>query len=165
MKIAVTRRIPESGVEVLVKAFGREQVHLYDQDSAMTRETLLDFVSGACAVLSTITENMDTEAMDVAGPELKVIANMAVGYDNIDLAAAVARGIYVTNTPGVLTDATADLAWSGTMFARWSLGRLGTVAVSRQVCLWTNPGHFRHGPHRSGRGAPRPRLRYEHPLP
>lgn len=112
MKIAVTRRIPESGVEVLVKAFGQEQVQLYDQDSAMTRETLLDFVSGACAVLSTITENMDTEAMDVAGPELKVIANMAVGYDNIDLAAAAARGIYVTNTPGVLTDATADLAWT-----------------------------------------------------
>lgn len=112
MKIVVTRRIPESGVEVLVNAFGREQVQLYAQDNAMTREALLDFICGAGAVLSTITETLDAEAMDAAGPELKVIANMAVGYDNISLEAAAARGIYVTNTPGVLTEATADLAWT-----------------------------------------------------
>ncbi len=112
MKIVITRRIPESGVDMLVNAFGQDQVHMYAKDTAMTREALLDFISGACAILSTISEKMDGEAMDAAGPGLKVIANMAVGYDNINLEAAEARQIHVTNTPGVLTDATADLAWT-----------------------------------------------------
>ncbi len=112
MKIAVTRRIPEAGVDTLVNTFGRAQVQLWEQDTAMTREALLRFVAGADAILSTITEKMDAEAMAAAGPRLKVIANMAVGYDNISLDAAAERSVLVTNTPGVLTEATADLAWT-----------------------------------------------------
>ena len=103
---------PEAGVDTLVNTFGRAQVQLWEQDTAMTREALLRFVAGADAILSTITEKMDAEAMAAAGPRLKVIANMAVGYDNISLDAAAERSVLVTNTPGVLTEATADLAWT-----------------------------------------------------
>jgi glyoxylate reductase len=63
-------------------------------------------------LLCLLTDRIDGKVMDAAGPGLKVISNHAVGFDNIDVAAATARGILVTNTPGVLTDATADLAWA-----------------------------------------------------
>ena len=112
MKIVITRRIPEAGVDALVRAFGAEAVRMHDGDTAMARAALLEAVAGASAVLSTITEKLDAEAMDAAGPSLRVIANMAVGYDNISLDAAAGRNIQVTNTPGVLTEATADLAWT-----------------------------------------------------
>ncbi len=64
------------------------------------------------AILSLLTEIIDGPVMDAAGPQLRVISNMAVGFDNVDVPAATARGILVTNTPGVLTDATADLTWA-----------------------------------------------------
>ena len=67
---------------------------------------------GQSVILCLLTETIDGAVMDAAGPSLRVISNMAVGVDNIDVAAATARGILVTNTPGVLTDATADLAWA-----------------------------------------------------
>lgn len=66
MKIAVTRRIPEAGVEVLINAYGREHIRLCEEDSAMTRDALLDFIAGADAILSTVTETLDAEAMDAA---------------------------------------------------------------------------------------------------
>lgn len=112
MKIIVTRRIPETGIEMLVQTFGAESVWVHEEELPMTRSRLLEVLSGATAILCTITEKIDAEAMDAAGKQLKIIANMAVGYDNIDIAAAAARHIHVTNTPGVLTEATADLAWT-----------------------------------------------------
>ena len=112
MKIIITRRIPDAGVDALVREFGKERVWMHGNETALSRGELLEALEGASAVLSTVTEKMDAEAMDAAGPALKVIANMAVGYDNIDIPEAVSRGIQVTNTPGVLTDATADLAWT-----------------------------------------------------
>ncbi|MCG5215332.1 2-hydroxyacid dehydrogenase [Streptosporangium sp. KLBMP 9127] len=74
-----------------------------------TRDALLRDVAGAVAVVCTLTERIDAEFLDAAGPGLKVVANTAVGYDNIDVPAATARGVRVTNTPGVLDGATADL--------------------------------------------------------
>lgn len=112
MKIIVTRLIPEAGVKHLVNVFGRESVFARDEDSPMPRESLLKDAGGADAILCTITEKMDAAVMDAAGPSLKIIANMAVGYDNIALQDAAVRNICVTNTPGVLTEATADLAWA-----------------------------------------------------
>jgi len=112
MKIVVTRRIPDAGIEVLTRQFGAGPVRMHQEEMAPARPELLKMLEGASAVLSTVTEKMDAEAMDAAGPGLKVIANMAVGYDNIDLGEAASRNIRVTNTPGVLTDATADLAWT-----------------------------------------------------
>ncbi len=74
-----------------------------------TREELLRDVAGARAVVSTLTERIDVGVLEAAGRQLEVLANVAVGYDNIDVAAARARGVVVTNTPGVLDAATADL--------------------------------------------------------
>jgi lactate dehydrogenase-like 2-hydroxyacid dehydrogenase len=77
-------------------------------DQPPTREELLRDVRGAAAAIVTLTERIDAEFFDAAGPQLKVVANVAVGYDNIDVAEATGRGVIVTNTPGVLDDATAD---------------------------------------------------------
>ncbi len=74
-----------------------------------TREELLEGVAGAAAVVCTLTERVDAAVLDAAGPQLQVVANTAVGYDNVDVDAARARGVVVTNTPGVLDRATADL--------------------------------------------------------
>jgi lactate dehydrogenase-like 2-hydroxyacid dehydrogenase len=74
-----------------------------------TRDEMLRDVVGAAAVVCTLTERVDGPVLEAAGPQLRVVANVAVGYDNIDLAAAQERGVVVTNTPGVLDDATADL--------------------------------------------------------
>ena len=72
------------------------------------RDRLLRDVAGAAAAVVTLTEKIDAEFFDSAGPQLRVVANVAVGYDNIDVAEATRRGVVVTNTPGVLDDATAD---------------------------------------------------------
>jgi len=72
------------------------------------RDRLLRDVAGAAAAVVTLTEKIDAEFFDSAGPQLRVVANVAVGYDNIDIAEATRRGVVVTNTPGVLDDATAD---------------------------------------------------------
>jgi lactate dehydrogenase-like 2-hydroxyacid dehydrogenase len=74
-----------------------------------SRAELLRDVRGAEAIICTLTERIDAEVLDAAGPQLRVVANTAVGYDNIDVGAAVSRGVVVTNTPGVLDRATADL--------------------------------------------------------
>jgi lactate dehydrogenase-like 2-hydroxyacid dehydrogenase len=83
-----------------------------DTNVPPTREQLLEGCRGAAAIITMLTEKIDDEVMEAAGPGLKVIANVAVGYDNIDVEAAARRGITVTNTPGVLDEATADLAFA-----------------------------------------------------
>ncbi|MFQ6115540.1 MAG: 2-hydroxyacid dehydrogenase [bacterium] len=110
MKIYVTRRIPEAGLTILRKAYPDFQMN--HDDRVLTRAELLEKVKGAEALLTLLTDKIDAELLDATGPQLKIIANMAVGFDNIDLAAATTRGILVTNTPGVLTEATADHAWA-----------------------------------------------------
>lgn len=107
-KIAVTRWIPDEARKVLAEA---GEVKLSRADRPLTRDELLEFVRGASAIVGMLHDRLDGEVADAAGPELKVVANVAVGYDNVDVAALSERGITVTNTPGVLTDATADLAF------------------------------------------------------
>ena len=109
-RIFVTRRPPESAIALLNEAFGAENVTVYPEDQPIPRAVLLREVKGADAVLSMLTEAMNAEVFDAAGPQLKIVANMAVGYNNIDVPAATARGIAVSNTPDVLTETTADLA-------------------------------------------------------
>ena len=109
-RVYLTRPIPDAGIEML-----REQIsdfHMNEEDRVLSREELKQAVKDCDGILSLLTDKMDAEVMDAAGPQLKVIANYAVGFDNIDLQAATERGILVTNTPGVLTDATADFAWA-----------------------------------------------------
>lgn len=110
MRIYVTRRIPEAGLAILRQS--HPHFALNPEDRILTRSELIEKVQGLDGLLSLLTDRIDSEVMDVAGPQLKVITNYAVGFDNIDVAAATERGILVTNTPGVLTDATADHAWA-----------------------------------------------------
>ena len=110
MRIYVTRRIPDAGLDLLRQSYPNFSMN--PEDRVLTRAELLENVRGLDGLLSLLTDKLDGEAMDAAGPNLKVIANHAVGFDNVDLRAATARGILVTNTPGVLTDATADHAWA-----------------------------------------------------
>jgi lactate dehydrogenase-like 2-hydroxyacid dehydrogenase len=83
-----------------------------DSQSGQDRASLLADVAGAAALVSLLTDRVDAELLDAAGPELRIVANLAVGYDNVDVSACAARGIVVTNTPGVLDEATADLAFA-----------------------------------------------------
>jgi glyoxylate reductase len=103
---AVTNRIPESAVELL-RAAG--EVRLDERETAIPRAELLALVAGAEAILTLLGDRVDEELLEAAGPQLRCVANVAVGYDNVDVAAAQRRGVVVTNTPGVLDDATADL--------------------------------------------------------
>jgi lactate dehydrogenase-like 2-hydroxyacid dehydrogenase len=108
-RVLVTRQIPDAGLRLL-----REMAYLdvWDRPIPPPRDELLRRVRGADALLALLTDRVDDELLDAAGPGLKVVSNLAVGYDNIDLAACARRGIPVGNTPGVLTEATADLAFA-----------------------------------------------------
>lgn len=108
--VYVTRRIPNAGLDLLRPACATLDVNPHDR--AASRAELLDGVRGRDGVLCLLTDQIDDAIMEAAGPGCKVLANYAVGYNNIDVEAARRRGIRVTNTPGVLTDATADLAWA-----------------------------------------------------
>lgn len=165
-RLLLTRRIPEPGFSLVHEAFA---VTGGDKDRPLARDKLLRGVSGVDAILCLLTELIDGTVMDAAGPQLRVISNMAVGFDNVDVPAATARGILVTNTPGVLTDATADLTWALLLsmarrvvegdrmvregrFERWSpfmlLGRavagatIGVVGMGRigQAVAWRSLG-------------------------
>lgn len=107
-KVFVTRRIPEEGLAPLRE---RYDVEVNPEDRILTREELLAGVRRCDALLCLLTDRIDAEVMD-ANPGLRVISNYAVGYNNIDVDAATRRRIPVTNTPGVLTETTADMAWA-----------------------------------------------------
>lgn len=106
MKVLVTGNLPDDIASPLKKRF---DVSMHALDCPMDRDSLLSSVAGKQGLLCMITDAVDEELLHRAA-DLKVIANFGVGFNNIDVAAASARGIMVTNTPGVLTDATADLA-------------------------------------------------------
>lgn len=108
MNIYVTREIPEGGLKLLRGKFGKFDMN--PEDRVLTREELLKNVRGRDAVLCLLTDKIDAEVFDAAGPQCKIFSNYAVGFNNIDVAEASRRGILITNTPGVLTEATADLA-------------------------------------------------------
>lgn len=97
MNIFITRTIPESGINLLKHAGCN--VEIYQKDAIIPREDLLVGVRGKDAIVSLLTDRIDEEVFIAAGPQLKIIANYAVGFDNIDLLAAKKRGIIVTNTP------------------------------------------------------------------
>jgi glyoxylate reductase len=113
-KVFVTRAIPEKG---LAKVRAHCAADIWPEELPPPREAVLERVRGVDGILSLLTTRMDEAVMEAAGPQLKVISNYAVGYDNIDIAAATGRGIPVGNTPGVLTDTTADLAFALLMAA------------------------------------------------
>lgn len=118
-RIVVTRRIPDSAVELLRSA---GDVHVCERDQALEPAELHEVVRGAHGVVAMLGDRVDDELVTAAGPQLQVVANVAVGYDNVDVPAVTGRGVTVTNTPGVLTDATADLGFGLLLMATRRLG-------------------------------------------
>jgi len=108
-KVYVTRRIPSGAIELLEKYF---EVEINPRDRALLRGELLEKVKGMDAVLCLLTDNIDKEVFEAAGEKCKIFANYGAGYSNIDIIEATKQGVIITNTPQVLDNATADLAWT-----------------------------------------------------
>src|SRR3954452_23972885 len=113
-RVFVTRVIPDEGLEPIRAACDMD---LWEDPLPPPRDELLRRVAGVDGALTLLTDRVDDEFLDAAGPGLRVVSNYAVGFDNIDVAACARRGIPVGNTPGVLTETTADLAWALMMAA------------------------------------------------
>ncbi len=107
LSVVVTRRLPEAVETRLSELF---DVRLREDDSPMTREELVEAVQTADVLVPTLTDTIDASLITRAGDKLKLIANYGAGVDHIDVATARQRGVLVSNTPGVLTDDTADMA-------------------------------------------------------
>jgi len=108
MKVFVTRKIPTPGLDLLRKEFA---ITVNRHNRVLTKEEIIKGIKGCDGLLCLLTDPIDREVI-YAEPKLKMIASYAVGYDNIDISAATERGIPVSNTPGVLTETTAELAWA-----------------------------------------------------
>jgi glyoxylate reductase len=112
--VFVTRKIAQPALD---RISGKAQVEVWQQEDPPPYELLLEKVAQVDGLLTLLTDKIDARLIEAAGPQLKVISQMAVGYDNIDIAAATRKGIPVGNTPGVLTETTADFSWALLMAA------------------------------------------------
>ncbi len=136
MRVVVTRRIPEPALELL-----RAETELWVSplDGPLAADELHAAISGADAVVTLLHDRVDDGFLAAAGEQLRIVANVAVGYDNIDVPACTSRSVIVTNTPGVLTDATADIAMALILMATRRLGegerfiRSGGIVVLEHV--------------------------------
>ncbi len=108
-RVLVTRRLPDGGIDPLIAA-GHEVV-TRDDDRPFTHDELVEAAAEVDAIVCLLTDPIDAAVLDAGAPRLKVVANVAVGYDNVDVRAAAAAGVAVCNTPGVLDETTADLAF------------------------------------------------------
>ena len=108
-KVFVTTRLPEEALNLLKSKF---EVEVWPEEAPPPRSLLIEKVKEIDGLCCLLTDKIDEEVIEAAGENLKVISQVAVGYDNIDVEAATRKGIYVTNTPGVLTDTTADFAFA-----------------------------------------------------
>jgi glyoxylate reductase len=133
-RFAITGRVPESAVEMLR---GAGSVQMAETEARLPRAELLELVAGADAVLTLLHDRVDGELLDAAGAGLRCVANVAVGYDNVDMEAAAGRGVAVTNTPGVLDDATADLTIGLILSASRRLGEGERLIRSGAPWAWS----------------------------
>jgi glyoxylate reductase len=133
-RIVVTRRIPEPALELLR---GAGDVWLSPHDRPMTTAELHAAVAGADAVVTLLHDRVDDAFLDAAGPSLRVVANVAVGYDNIDVPACGRRGVAATNTPGVLVDATADIAMALILMSTRRLGEAERMVREGGTWSWS----------------------------
>ena len=109
MKVFVTRKLPEKGLEILYNEC--DEVEVYPHDRIPSKEEIIEGLKGKDGLLCLLTDRIDRDVIS-SNPKLRAISNYAAGYDNIDVDEATRRGIVVTNTPDVLTNATAELAWA-----------------------------------------------------
>ncbi|WP_409484576.1 2-hydroxyacid dehydrogenase [Arsenicicoccus dermatophilus] len=133
-KVVITNKIPQSAVDALEAE--HDVVFYHDADECITREAMLEAVKGADAVVTLLTERVDDEFLDAAGDQLKVVANVAVGYNNIDVPALEKRGVTGTNTPKVLTETTADTAFGLMLMVTRRFGEGERVIRSRTPWQW-----------------------------
>ncbi|MEK7425240.1 MAG: D-glycerate dehydrogenase [Actinomycetota bacterium] len=133
-RIVVTGKIPEPGLELLRGA--DHDVIAWTDTTAIPRDELLRRVAGADVIVSLLTERVDAELLDAAGPQLRAVCNVAVGHNNIDVPACRERGVIATNTPGVLTDATADIAMALILMTTRRLAEGERLIRSREPWQW-----------------------------
>jgi len=107
-KVYITRDLPERGLKKIKEHFDAE---VWPEYAPPPKKVIIDKVATVDALVSLLSDKIDPEVFNAA-PKLKIVSQLAVGFDNIDIAEATRRGIYVTNTPEVLTDTTADFAWA-----------------------------------------------------
>jgi glyoxylate reductase len=132
-RIIVAGRIPDAGLEVL-RPHGN--VWGWKHDEPIGIDELYQRIDGADAVLTLLTTKVDRGFLDAAGSQLKVVSNVAVGYNNIDVAECRERGVIATNTPGVLTDATADIAMALILMTTRRLGEGERIIRSKEPWQW-----------------------------
>lgn len=137
-KVFVTRRIPEAGLTLLRESCA---IELWTEPLPPPYEVLREKVADCDGLVALLTDRIDGELLDAA-PRLKVVSNYAVGYNNIDVPAATARGVAVGNTPGVLTDATADMAFCLLIAAARRLVDAHFYAQAGQWKTWEPLGHL-----------------------
>jgi glyoxylate reductase len=107
-KVYVTRVLPERGMRIIKEHFDAE---VWPEYAPPPKKVIIEKTANVDALVSLLSDKIDAEVFNAA-PKLKIVSQLAVGFDNIDLSEATKRGIYVTNTPEVLTDTTADFAWA-----------------------------------------------------
>lgn len=143
LSIVVTRAIPDPGPELLRAAPARVGVLQTDEEQGVDRGEFLAAARGADVLLTLLTETVDREVLE-ANPNLRGVANMAVGYNNIHVDVATELGIPVTNTPGVLTDTTADFAWAMILGVARRIPQAHEYMAAGRYKIW-GPGLFLGG--------------------
>ncbi len=138
-RVFVAREIPEVGLKRLAEQC---EVDVWRGELPQSREVLLEKIQGCAGVITMLSEEVNAEFLETAGPQLKVISQYAVGYNNIDLAATKARGIVVGNTPGVLTAATADIAFALLMAAARRIVEAHDYIHAGKWQAWEPLGHI-----------------------
>lgn len=133
-RVVVTGKVPKPALDILRRA-GHEVV-AWESEEQQPRADQLEQVCGADALVTLLTDQVDGELLDAAGEQLAVVANVAVGYNNVDVEACRERGVVATNTPGVLTDATADLAMALILMSTRRLGEGERVIRSQTPWQW-----------------------------
>src|ERR671935_169206 len=132
--VLVTRSLPRRPMDAILE---RCDADVWDgPPEAIPRDDLLKRIGGKAGAVTLLTEKVDAEFLDAAGPQLRIVANYAVGFDNIDVEECTRRGVLATNTPEVLTETTADLAWALLMAAARRIAEGDRFLRSRTPWIW-----------------------------
>lgn len=131
--VLVARRLPAPAMERIAE---RCEVTLHEGPDAIPRDRLLNDIEGKVGAVTLLTDRVDDEFLDAAGKQLVIVANYAVGFDNVDVPACTARGVLVSNTPDVLTETTADTAWALMMAAGRRIPEGDRFLRSRTPWIW-----------------------------
>ncbi len=131
--VLVTRPIMDEPTRALRE---RCDVTIHENEFGIPREELLEVIAGRDAIITMLTEKVDAEFLAAAGPQLKIVANHAVGFDNIDVDACTVAGVLATNTPDVLTETTADTAFALLMAAARRVGEGERLLRAKQPWIW-----------------------------